>query len=1396
MNRRLTAQESSFEKFLLTFIVLSFCFCNSLFSQEKSYHVKLYGVEEGLVGNGIFKIFQDSKGVIWLGTNNGLINYDGFRFKRYRQLRNMNSIIGREIEDIEEDKYGNIWLAVMGGRGLQRLDPLTNKFYAYRYDSTNHYSISGNFVNRVHIDNEGNLWTADNSNGGINQVVYLRNDQGADSVYFKRYPIDINSKHGLSHGTIWAIDDFQNFLWIGTANGLNRLNKKNGLIDKFFYHEDDQTPIEGINCLYIDSEGMLWVGTDNGISTCDLKSGGNLNFNRMKNDPDDPWPLNMDFSKVISGDLSLFQDQTKIKEALHHDAIIVIDEIDADNILIGAKNVGVVIFNKTNRTFSYQLNNIVLEKYPLNKWQVNSFLVDNSGVVWAGGDGLYKFSEERFKNIYHDDRNPGSLGNNTVYSLAEDGDKLWIAHHEGIDRYDPKTGVFEHFQSVGGGACLIVDDNRKVWAGTALGLFWLNEEEIQFQSYHLPVYDFDSGSRPTSNLLNDTRGNLWITHWGCGVSKLNLKSGEANHYFLETAQCSKDGLTDNVVISIHESKDQKIWVGTFEGLYVYNKLDDNFDLITRVRDCGLITDGPGNEILFAGMDNLYSVNLDNYDEIEPFIHNDRIEELFHINNLVIDELGNFWIASQQAGLWSYNLKTNRAQQYSVDLGLSGYSSFFHSMVQTREGQILYASDNGIDFFHPSEIISGEPPQVSILDIELYSNIDTWSYNNLGEDAQISKSITLPYHVHTVNISFAVMDFLDQKYNNYEYKLENFNNEWSSSSGDDNQATFTNLDPGTYNFIVKGSNAYGVWNEEGDSLEIIVLPPPWKSWWAYTIYMITIAGLGFGIRKYEMKRMKLRQQYEEEQKEALRLAELDETKSNFFANISHEFRTPLTLILGYVDRLEQNNNGFDSKESLSIIKRNTTRVLHLVNQLLDLSKIEAGTLQLNIKRHPFNKVVKYIASQFTSLAEMKNIDFQVSCDTRIVLNVDPEKMEMIINNLISNAIKFTPENGKVTVELNKEKDVEKNGSENAVLIISDSGPGISDEEKQKIFDRFYQANISSTRKYEGAGIGLSISRELAQLHGGEIEVESSVGKGSTFKLILPMEKEELEGVVEVMEEYEGGGDTILNGHETQKHKDVIEGANEKEKPYILIVEDNEDLRRYLEENLSQNHSVKLAVNGKFGFDLAVETIPELIVSDLMMPDMDGNMLCEKIKSDQRTSHIPFILLTAKSDMHTKLDSFKTGADDYLLKPFNFKELKARIDNLINSRKQLEKKYKAQLLIKPGNIEAQSMEEKFLSKISEVLESHSSNPEFNVQWFAREIGVSEVQLFRKLKALTGQSANEIIRNYRLEKAAVLLKRGAGNIGDIAYKVGFNSVSYFTKCFREQYGNTPRELIENRN
>ena len=639
-----------------------------------------------------------------------------------------------------------------------------------------------------------------------------------------------------------------------------------------------------------------------------------------------------------------------------------------------------------------------------------------------------------------------------------------------------------------------------------------------------------------------------------------------------------------------------------------------------------------------------------------------------------------------------------------------------------------------------------------------------------------------------------MNFVNPERNQYKYKLEPYEKEWIETNASSRFARYTNISPGKYTFRVIGSNNDGVWNEEGATLLIVIAPPWWKTWWAYSLYAIAFAGLLLAARRNIIQRERLTSKLKLEHLELEKVQEIDKVKTNFFANISHEFRTPITLILGPLKEMYNGTFKGDQKATLGVMMRNGRRLLRLINQLLDLSKLEVGKMSLQTSQSNLVQVLKEIASAHESSAKGKKIKFTLYFEVEeLILFIDQEKIEKIFHNILSNAFKFTKENGEVILHLRVENNLQ------AVISIKDTGIGIPSHELDKVFDRFYQVDSSQTRDYEGSGLGMAVAKELVELHHGTISVESREGIGSTFIVRLPLGKEHLR-----KEEIIDADDFITTKEDSQDLKEegnIVTAESGIEKttipsehlPVLLVVEDNADMRRYICKTLSDQYQIIEAENGKTGVTLAKESVPDLIISDIMMPEMDGYKLCEIIKTNELTSHIPIILLTAKADRESKLTGLETGADDYLSKPFDADELKLIVRNRIEERRKMRERFAKEITLEPRQIAITSFDEKFLTRVLDIVEKYIGEENFSIDQLSREAGYSNMHFYRKIKALTGQTPSQFLRTIRLKRAAELLRKKSDNVTQIAYSVGFNSLSYFNKCFKEQFGVTPGQFAE---
>jgi len=674
--------------------------------------------------------------------------------------------------------------------------------------------------------------------------------------------------------------------------------------------------------------------------------------------------------------------------------------------------------------------------------------------------------------------------------------------------------------------------------------------------------------------------------------------------------------------------------------------------------------------------------------------------------------------------------------------------------------------------------------------------------------------TFDYSSNSIRFEFTATNFVAEEANAFQIKLEGYDKSWSDWT-EENVKEYAKMWEGEYRFLVRSRNYAGVISKP-DAFTFTIAPPWFRSGYAYGAYVFVAAFFVWGVvrwrsfqliqeretlkreitnrtREITQQNIQLAEQAEELKINAEQLKELDKLKTNFFVNISHEFRTPLSLILSPLEKLMLSEDLTKIRPAeLQRMYRNARRLQQLINQLLDLAKLESGGMKINEEQSDFIYFVRVLTASFESLAEIRNIQYtlDVPPNSHVAL-FDHEKIETVLNNLLSNAFKFTPDGGRIDVSI---RFTEDSGQESVGITIADTGPGFPPSEKDKIFDRFYQVDNSSSREFEGSGIGLSLVKELVLLMGGTLDVQTEIGHGTSFQIKLPLKAGFPQVGVSGQEESHDVGQSEDKARLATAIKEENAGLSTLETPatesIVLIIEDNDDLRTYLKENLEDDFQIIVAQNGQIGLDRAMETIPDLILSDMMMPLMDGFTLCTRIREDPRTSHIPFILLTARTTIESKLEGLELGADEYMTKPFNINEIKVRIRNLLTQRRNLRKNWSRELTLQPKSISVTSMDERFLVQALTIMEEHLADMQFSVERFAEEIGMSRKSLLRKIKALTDQSVNEFIRNFRLRRASQLIEGRSGTVSEIAYQVGFNNLSYFSKCFKELFGVLPNE------
>ena len=1348
-------------------------------------------VADGLSQNTPAVIYQDKRGFVWIGTQDGLNKYDGYAFEIYRHdPLDSNTLSDNFIKSIHEDNRGHIWVGTLQG-GLCRLDPVTGRIIRFQSDPQNPRTVNHPTVRCLARDSQGTIWAG--TDNGLARI-------DARSSAIKRYFLP--GQHAYSNLVLSILPYGPGELLVGTFFGeLLLFSTEDGGCREFGPSEIRDPSRNGlVQTMIRDRQGVLWIGTGSGLVTFDEFSHEVRRYSSGRG----PQNITTDYISTICEDqrgyiwvgtgagLNIFDRNTRAFQQLWYhpnqpdgisgNRVFAVHESSEGVVWVGVGGQGIDKYNHRKHQFTH-IRNKPSRPYILYGNFVSSFEEDRDGNIWigtqsgglnrlryAGPDGQRRKSvygsTYELKSFFHlEDDN--SISDNYVQNILEDNSgNLWIGTLNGLDHYDQKTNRFLHFKhdaddkaSISSNfiRALFIDSQGLLWVGTGDGLNRLEEKSGTFKRYLLG----ESIPNSTVNVVFSIgqRGDeIWVGSQ-TGVYSLSRANGRISRHRLQTAP----GQFLDTRVRIILPQDDAVWVGSDHGLFRYNPLDGSCDYIST-------SDGLPNNVIYG---------------------------------IVPDEHGNLWISTNR-GISRFTpargQKRARFRNFTPDNGLQSYEYNTCAYFRSSAGEIYFGGVNGFNVFHPDSIKDNpHVPRVSLTDMKV---------NNISVGLRpTSSNIELPYNENYLSFEFVALDFSNPRNNRYMYLLEGLDRQWIDA-GTRRFASYADLKPGSYIFRVRGANADGVWNENGQQLPFVILPPWWQTWWFRTLAGLTVFSVLVLLFRFQQSRsraqkIRLRElvqartselQRQKEvaehsnhiiRKQATRLKQNEKIKSRFFANISHEFRTPLTLILGPLP--EMISNGYDSrtKTILRSIQNNGQRLLKLINQLLDLSRLESGNLVLKPQPGNLDKFLREIVNSFNALAERKSLSVSFVTDMdHTILEYDVDKLEKVFTNLMSNACKFTHAGGRVDFRV-KAKPAGPNMFTVSV-VVRDNGPGIQDEDKGHIFDRFYQGDNTDNREYEGTGIGLALTKELVELHGGTISLRSESGKGSEFEVLLNLRATAIEEVLPDSSTSKSLEPAIVPGTVSRNSKRSTR-ARAASRGIVLIIEDNAELSEFLAESFKADYVVKTAPDGQAGVEQALEIIPDLVICDVMMPKMDGYEVCRRLREDTRTDHIPLVLLTARASVESKLTGLRTGADDYVSKPFNVTELQERVNNLITQRRRLRNKYQRVLRGDDGS----GGQNPWLRKVEGIVEDHIEDPDFDVSVFAREAAMSRSQLHRKIKSMTGYSPSRFIRIVKLKRAHALLLSKSGSISEIAFGVGFNNLSYFSKCFSEEYGRLPSEL-----
>lgn len=1332
----------------------------------------------GLSQGYIYDILQDSDGFMWFGTKDGLNRYDGYTFKVYTSNNyDPYSISNNNVNRLFEDSKGRLW--VLTDFGINVYDKRKDRFYRILHDPKNANSLSGNKINQPVIELPDGRFLVFPEEKNLN-VISLPADFPETTVQ----PVITRLSAPGAYNVTCMYTDGSKKVWIVSdkvyelqPNDLSLVWRKNG-----FAYFGQTAPA---------ADGGVW--------------GDDIYFSQVQDT--NMYPL---FTKDITKG---------------HGRVFLHDG-DKKWFWLGITDSGrLELYDIQNWQRGAPLDPDKTRLHSIPEVTPTKFYKDKSGLVWMGtnGYGLHKYSKgaEKFRLIA-----PG-LSVRKIMSLPNN--QVFVRGWGALKKFD--TGGKE----LTGKAEKELFDGRDFFMGKDFTIWGLHRkngysadnfdeviEKLNLVTNASAVYKINVSREEElqESKMEDSKGHIWLTGFGGRMIVLNPVTG-ANKKITINTDAANPMLKGAQITALYEDAAGIYWAGTENGLA---KINFQFDAVTpkvtwyRTNAADnmalnyshvtcIINDPADNNYLWVatkggGLNRLNTTT-------GQFTHITTKEGLCNdvVYGLLTDDTGNVWGSTNNGIFCLLNKQRDSKgkwfiQHFTKTSGLQDDEFNTGAYARLNNGYLAFGGVNGFNIFDPAVVLkSGFTPNVFITNILVGNQVVTPNDKTgvLQQSIEQTASITLNYLQDILTLEFSSLDFTEPNQNKYRYQLVGIDKDWIES-GSRRTVTYLHLPAGSYTFKLQGSNSQGVWSDKVTALKIRVNPPWWLSWWAYVLYTGLIA---FAVRsyfKFKVNKAQLQSQLNFEQKEAKRVKELDAVKTQLYANITHEFRTPITVILGMANQVK-NEPEKHLKTGMDMIVRNGENLLNLVNEMLDLSKLEDGKMTLHLINSDIISFLRYIVESFQSLAASNQKQFHFLADTdELLVAFDAEKTRQIITNLFSNALKFTPAQGNIYVSVSQEQPVSGKGFTTLVLKVKDTGIGIPESQIPHIFDRFYQLDNSHTRKAEGTGIGLALTKELVKLMNGSIDVKSPpVGatKGTEFIIKIPLQKIS-SADEEVLRTSFAAEQTKVTAKAAIPAPVIMETAQDREAgPLVLLVEDNADVVAYTASCLA-DYKLAVGKDGKEGLEIATGAIPDLIITDVMMPYMDGFEMCRKLRQDERTSHIPVIMLTAKADMQSKLEGIEQGADVYLEKPFHKEELLLRIRKLLEQRKALQLYYSRQIglvtseeMLPAAVPEVQEqLEHEFVKKVRNIVVANFSNYEFSVEQLCKQVFMSHSQLHRKLEALTGCSPNKFIRIVRLNKAKELLTNPSLSIAAIALDCGYNDAAYFARVFKQEYGKTPQE------
>lgn len=1292
-------------------------------------------IEQGLPSNITNSIVQDPYGFIWIGTAEGLCRYDGFKMITFQESATPGSIPSNNISALTCNN-DVLWVGTWDG-----LCTINVRTFQIKQINVGDHRI----IRTLYTDRSGNVWIGTAS--GLLKFDVKRNT----------YQFYDTFNSGLSHNTIRSFYEAENGdLWIGTYDGLNRY--RNDTIKAFDVKGNYKPLLKNNLVLSINGnpktkDSLIWVGTETGLASFNTHTGQyqlyNASNTTLSNEVIKTIYLQNDSILWLGTDfgLNIFNTITGEASAFFHDPMV-------DNTIA---------------------SNVVWEIYEDRQERI--WLITSGGVSLIGrGAPYYYLHEEFFK--FEEPR----IGNQIRDILTDHQGNIWLATIHGVVKRS-LSNEREYFSTTSDPPRRLLLDNvytleedsfGRIWIGTAGGInIWDPTRNKMLAITAGPLNGLTSNY--ISSFAKDQKGNFWVSAWEGGVFKIMNKDLSPGKIQFLKVDNDGDGRLLAHNGEIYYASGDRMWrinKNTLEKTSL-----KKINQIINGKNITALLSGQNNYIWIAAEDMLFKYNIlsDSISTIE--LNLTRPQKLI---NLEKDLAGNIWGTTQNV-IVRIDVVNNSMITIPVNQGspFRGFYPFCSALTNT--GHILFGGDNAFLEIDPRQIDTPNmKPKVHITGLRINNqNILPASLGTLKSNIAFTNSINLSHYQNSLTFEFSTLDYLFPDKGQFRYRLTPAQTDWIYNSGNNNFAVFANIKPGTYILQVQGTNHLGIWSETRE-LHIHIAPSIWLSKGFFFLYALLVVAMTYIVFRIYSYRQRLRNELQIVKIEKQHSEALYQAKIQFFTNISHEFRTPLGLILAPLKQLVNAGLG-DAKlqHMIELAYRNAGRLYKLINQLLDFRKIESSELQIHLQSTELVSFINSIFESFNDLATRHQIEFQFQSEvSSLDCSIDREKVETILFNLLSNAFKFTQEGGKITVCLN----IKTNNSKKTIeLSVTDTGMGISKADQKKIFDLFYQSPAGKNTN-SGSGIGLTMSLEYARQHGGNIKLESEPGKGSRFILQLPL----------VNTPSKDPQSKIISSspHKQPEYKDKMPSISTSAKK-ILIVDDNPDFLDYLKINLGQEYQVEYAYDGTSGLALAQKTLPDLVISDVMMPGMSGTELCSTLKSESATSHIPIILLTAKTLDIDKTEGMKKGADMYITKPFDIDYLRSSIQSIFRREEQLTRYIETRLMLSPKKEDIKEDPDKlFLKKVMSIIEQNIANPDFSVEVISKTLGMSSTHLYRKLKTITGQSTRDILNNYRMQKAANMLKTKDVNITEVMYAVGFTSLSSFSKSFKAKFGVSPKE------